>query len=923
MSLPAGTVTFLFTEIEGSAALWEAFPDAMQSALTRHDAILRTAIEARNGVLVKSTGDGCLAAFHTAPDALAAALSLQLALKGFTLESADTSQRPIPTPQHPVRVRAALHTGAAERRDNDYFGATLNRTARLLAIGHGGQTLLSVATQELARDALPSSAALLSLGNHRLKDLQRPETVYQLTHPDLTQDFPPLRSLDNPSLPNNLPQQMTSFIGRETAVEEVKSLLQKTRLLTLTGSGGCGKTRLSLQAAAEMLDGKGDGVWFVELASLADAALLPQTAANVLGVTEQPGQPILQTLVGYLKTKRMLILLDNCEHLVNAAAQFADTLLKNCPNVTLLATSREALNITGETQRRVSSLSLPDTKQTQTIESLSQYEAARLFIARALQAQTSFAVTNKNAPTLAQLCVHLDGIPLAIELAAARVRSLSLEEINGRLDNRFGLLTGGPRAALPRQQTLRALIDWSYDLLDAQEKALLRRLSVFSGGWTLEAAEAVGPAPPTALPDTLAPRGAADASSALPVSDANESGKGAGGVGLEEWEILDLLTSLMDKSLVFVEVGAATRYRLLETVKQYAAEKLRESGEEEAARRQHLRRYLAWAEEADSRLMGPEQADWLGRLETEHDNIRAALAWAAEKPDSGEAGLRLAGALWRFWERRGHLSEGRTLLTRALTRAEDNVPARARANALSGAGGLAMRQDDYAAGKAFHEQALALRRAIGDQRGVAGSLGNLSVLALEMRDYATAETLFEEALQINRAMGNRAWEANNLLSMGNLAMERKDYPAATALFEQSRQICREIGNRSGEASNLLSLGSVAIGRGDYAEVQRRYADALVIFAALEDERTTAIVLEGFANLSARKAQPERSARLYGAAERLRESIGASLMPAMQEEHDRYVAGARATTDAAAFDAAWAEGDALALERAIELALETE
>ena len=485
---PSGTVTFLFSDIEGSTALWEQSADSMRPALARHDSLLRQAIEAGGGYVFKTLGDAFCAAFATAPEALAAALSAQIALAGEGWE--------LPTP---LLVRMALHTGSAEERDADYFGPPLNRVARLMAAGHGGQVLLSEVTQALVRDALPRDVTLGDLDLHRLKDLGRPERVFQLEHPALPADFPPLRSLDNPALPNNLPQQVTSFIGREKQLAEVKALLDRTRLLTLTGSGGSGKTRLSVQAAADVLDQYEGGVWLVELAALADAALVPQSVADVLGVKEQAGGTARQGLLDWLRPKRLLLILDNCEHLVTACAVLAAEILRLCPRVRLLASSREPLGVVGEQVYRVPSLSLPDPKQPQTVESLSQFEAVRLFIERAQAVQYSFSVTDANAPAVAQICWRLDGIPLALELAAARVRALPVEEINTRLDHRFRLLTGGSRTALPRQQTLRALIDWSYDLLNEEEQTLLARLSVFAGGWTLEAAGGVCADPPAAV----------------------------------------------------------------------------------------------------------------------------------------------------------------------------------------------------------------------------------------------------------------------------------------------------------------------------------------------------------------------------------------------------------------------------------------
>jgi predicted ATPase/class 3 adenylate cyclase len=517
-SPPTGTVTFLFTDIEGSTRIWEAHPDAMQVALAHHDAMVRKSIVAENGYVFKTVGDAFCAAFARGPEAVAAALRVQRALAAGPWPAAT-----------PIKVRIALHTGAVEARDQDYFGPPLNRVARLLATGYGGQTLLSQATYELCRDALPAGVSLRDLGAHRLKDLARPEQVYELAYPGYRDDFPPIKSLS--THPNNLPQQLTSFIGREKAIADVETLLRKARLVTLTGAGGSGKTRLSLQVAAEALAQFPDGAWFVELAPFSEPALVPQAVAAVLGIAEEGGRPISHTLAENLRSKRLLLLLDNCEHLRDACAVLADNLLRQCPDVRILASSREALGIAGEQTYRVPSMSLPDRTQAhvQTAQSLSTYEAVRLFIDRAVLLRPDFAVTNRNAPALASLCCHLDGIPLAIELAAARVRALSVEEIDGKLDERFRLLTGGSRTALPRHQTLRALIDWSYDLLRAPEQLLLQRLSVFTGGCTLAAAEQVC-----------------------------TGGEVANG------DVLDLLTSVADKSLVLADYGDGhSRYGML------------------------------------------------------------------------------------------------------------------------------------------------------------------------------------------------------------------------------------------------------------------------------------------------------------------------------------------------------------------------
>lgn len=471
-----GTWTFLFTDIEGSSKLWDEKPEAMRKALARHDELLRKAFS--GGHVFKTVGDAFYAAFTSPSEAIQAAISAQKDLLGESWGEIGS-----------MPVRIGLHTGEAEFRDNDYFGPSLNRVARLLSTGHGGQILISQATYELVRDGLPKGTETRFLGEHRLRDLERPESIYQLLVEGLPTEFPALRSLSE--LPNNLPLQVNTFIGREKELSDVDSLISKHRLVTFTGSGGTGKTRLSLQAGADLLPEFEDGVWLVELAPLTEAELVPQTVAAALRVREEPGRSLQETLLAFLRDKHLLLILDNCEHLLDATARLADAIGRQCPRVHVVATSREPLAIQGEQVYRVPSLSTPDPKRKESLHALGQYEAVRLFIDRALLAQPSFQVTNENAPAVAQICHRLDGIPLALELAAARVRAMPVETIAARLDDRFRLLTGGSRTALPRQQTLRATIDWSYGLLDEKEKTLLRRLSVFAGGWTLEAAERV------------------------------------------------------------------------------------------------------------------------------------------------------------------------------------------------------------------------------------------------------------------------------------------------------------------------------------------------------------------------------------------------------------------------------------------------
>jgi predicted ATPase/Tfp pilus assembly protein PilF len=865
-------------------------------------------------VVVKMTGDGVHAVFDDARQALAATLDMQRALTD-----------PAATCGVALRVRCGLHAGMVERRDNDYFGSTVNRAARIMSAAHGGQVLLSQAVIDGVREILPAAVSLRDLGKVRLKDLSTPEHVYQVVHPQLRQEFPALRSLE--ATPNNLPQQATSFIGRDQALEELQRLLARTRLLTLTGSGGCGKTRLSLQLAADALEQFPDGAWFAELAPLSDPGLVPQTVATVLGLMEEAGKPISQTLTEHLKDKRLLLLLDNCEHLLDVCAKLADALLRQCPGVQMLASSREALGIGGEQTYRVPSLSLPDPKQAHTPVSVAPFEAVQLFTERALLARPDFQVTTQNAATLASICYRLDGIPLAIELAAARVRLLSVEEINHKLDQRFRLLTGGSRTALPRQQTLRSLIDWSYNLLHDAEQLLLQRLSVFAGGWTLAAAEQI-----------------------------------CAGEGVEDWEALDLLTSLADKSLVVVEQNDGhSRYRLLETVRQYARERLLESGGGEAVRVRHRDYFLTLAEEAEPKLLAAEQAEWLRRLEEEHENLRAGLDWSLAEAESG-VGLRLCGALYRFWWARGYLSEGRKWCARILAKEGSAERTLERAKALHGAGALGYHQGDYPGARALGEESLAIRRQLGDRKGIAASLNNLGLVACDQGDYPAARALYEESLAIKRELGDRVGIANSLNNLGNVAydqaelafaralyeesltiarelgdregvarvlgnlgnvaMHQRDFASAQALHEESLTIKRELGHRQRIAGSLNSLGNLALDQSDFVSARALYQEGLAIGHELGDRRGIAESLEGLAAMLVALGSSLRAARIWGAAERLRTEVGAPLSPKDRPRYDRRVEAARAAPgDAAWFDHAWQEGRALTLEQAIALALE--
>ncbi len=940
MNLPTGSLTFCFTDIEGSTQLWEQYPDAMRIALARHDALLRQAIEAHHGHVFKTMGDAFYAVFADAVQALEAALAAQRTLHAEAWEGIT-----------PLRVRIALHTGPAEAQAGDYLGITLNRAARLLAIGHGGQILLSRATATLI-PALPEGGDLRDLGLHRLKDLQEPEQVFQAIVSDLPADFPPLRSL-NPQR-HNLPVQMTSFVGREEEIAELKRRLVDARLLTLTGPGGIGKTRLALQAAADALETYPDGIWLVELAPLADAALLPQAVAPVLKVEEEPERSLLQTLGRQLQGKRLLLILDNCEHLIEACANLADALLRLCPDMTILATSRERLGIAGEAAYPVPTLALPDRSHLPPASTLAKYAAIGLFVERAAAVVPAFAVTPVNAPALAQVCQRLDGIPLAIELAAARVRALSVEQIATRLDDRFRLLTGGSRTALPRQQTLRALIDWSYDLLNAEEQLLFGRLSVFQGGWTLEAVEAVCGF------ENTPPRPPDSGGSQDRLATGSPQLWGDGGALYQD--VLDLLTSLVDKSLVVVEErDGQARYRLLDTLRQYAREKLTATGQEAEVRTRHRDFYLALVEQARPAMLGPDETHWLNTLEVEHDNLRAALQWSLEEPGSAEPALLLGRTLWRLWHVRGYISEGRQHLTAILQRdgAQERTPLRA--NLLNGAGILAWTQGHYATSRACYEEALSIHRERGDRHGIAIALGNLGIVAFEQGDYESARAYQMESLKLDQETGDKRGMAASLNSLGIIAKaqghyeEARDYhtrslalrqemgdpggiaasltnladvtlaqgdlAAARDHCEQALRLDRERSDTTGIAADLNLLGALAKAEGDYAAAYAAHAESLRLLHGLSDKRNLAITLHFLAELAQTQNRLERAAILYGVTEALRESIGAPLTPNDRKEYDTVIQALRTAMDEAAFKAAWAKGRTLPLEQAVSYALE--
>ena len=867
--LPNGALTFLFTDVEGSTRLWETEPAAMSTALARHDALVRRAIEQHDGHIFMTAGDAFCAAFPNPRGALAAACDAQ------GLLMAEPWVEPVK-----IKARMALHAGVVEVRDSRYFGQPLNRVARLLAAGHGGQILLSASAAQLLRGDLPDGAALRDMGERRLKDLIRGERIYQLVTPDLQADFPPLKTLD--ARAQNLPIQATSFVGREQEMEAIKRLLRSSRLVTLTGPGGAGKTRLSLQVAADVVDGFADGVWFVELAPLADSRLVAQAAATALGVKEIPGEPVLDTLVDNCRDKDLLLILDNCEHVVLASAGLCEALLSACPGVRILVSSRELLRIAGEAAYRMPSLSLPDPKAVPRADVLSRYAAVRLFVERARAVQPHFSVDDTNAAAIAAVCRHLDGIPLALELAAARIRSMSVEELNRRIDKRFNILTGGSRTALPRQQTLRALIDWSYDLLAPAERTVLARLAIFVGGWTLRAAETV-----CALE------------------------------AIGEEDVLDHLASLVDKSLVVAEErNGATRYRMLETMREYARERYQAAGEADAIALRHLAFFLALVEEAEPGLVGPRQGEWLEQLDFERENILAAHAACDRLPDGAMMGLRLVHATKRYWVSRGQLGLGKRVTAEALDRNGADVRNLARCRALFAAGQFGCFMGDYVDARAHLEESLPIAREVGADALIASITSTLALAALGQDDQRAARGYFEQAIMLSRNSGNRRELAVSLNGLAQIERMEGALEAAAARYDQALAIARELGDRETEAIVLLNLALVAIGRRDGMRARPIVEEVLVISSETQSRSTGQCALDVCAALAAVRSEWARAARFLGAVETQASEGGYHRDPADTAFFAPLIAQARDHLGLPSFERAEAEGRTLAYEDAI-------
>jgi predicted ATPase/class 3 adenylate cyclase len=824
--LPSGTLTFLFTDIESSTQLWEQYPQKMSAVMARHDELIESVVIKHGGVIVRPRGEGDsrFAVFKIATAAVTAAGEIQRCIYE---ENWGILSR--------MKVRIGIHTGEADLRDGDYYGVAVNRCARLRSIAHGGQTLLSQTTYSLISDSLCDGISVRDLGEHKIKDVKHHQRIYQLILDGFPGDFPPLQTQNK--LFTNLPAPFNSFVGRENELAELKRFITTQRLLTIYGPGGVGKTRLGIQAAAELLDFFTDGVWFVDLSPLSNPAHVANYVLSSFGAREELSYSPVQTLVDFLREKVMLLVMDNCEHILKGIVPLVQALLQGDPKLRILATSRTPLGIAGEMVWLIPPLSSPDINGELQIEKILQVESVRLFVDRALAARKDFALTRENASAVAKICAQLDGIPLAIELAAARVRVLSANDIAARLDDRFRFLVNSQDVA-PRQKTLRNLIDWSYDLLPENERALLRRLSVFSGGWTLSIAERVCP-----------------------------------GEYFEPFEVLDLLANLVDKCLVMTECKEGNeRYYFLETIRQYAQARLVESGEGVEYAKQHATTFVEITEEAFDELWGPKQGFWLSYLDLENDNLRTALEWMTRRKDCYDLLLRMTVSLWRYWEIRGYLTEGRSRLDFALA----NVPNQSkslRAHGLRGAGMLALQQGDYFQATELHQQSLALFRELGDKLGIGREMDVLGEIAKQQGDYSLSVKLHQESLALRYEIEDKEGVAVSLGHLGIIARDYGENQSAHDLLEESLKLSRELDDKLLIALALKNLGMVAFNICEYPKANEFLEEAVAFYRELKDKLGISETIQILGNIAKNQGDFHRAQVFYQECLELKQELG--------------------------------------------------
>ena len=958
--LPGGTVTLLFTDIEGSTRLLQQLGERYAGVLAECRQLMRSLFQQYNGFEVDTQGDAFFVAFARASDGVAAAAAIQqaLAIRSWPNDAS-------------VRVRIGLHTGEPRLTADGYIGMDVHHAARIMSAGHGGQTLLSQTTRDLVAQHLPPGSFLQDLGEHRLKDLQRPSQLFQLNQAGLPADFAPLKTLD--TRPNNLPIQPTPFIGREKEVAALIQLLQRpgVRLVTLSGPGGVGKTRLALQVAAELCDDFTDGVFIVALAPINAPEQVVVAIAQTLGINESSDLPLFSLLEAALKGKQILLLLDNFEQVVEAAVVLAE-MLAACPRLKILVTSRMRLQVRAEHEFIVPSLSVPTQKQLPDLKTLSHYEAVALFIERAQTMKPDFSVTNANAPAVAAICAHLDGLPLAIELAAARIKHFSPQTLLVRLEQGLSVLSGGARDLPARQQTLRGAIAWSYDLLSSQAQKLFRHLAIFVDGWNLEAAEAICMA--------------------------------RGGLAAD---MLEEMASLVDKSLLRQEEQAEgeTRFWMLQTLREFGLEQLAKSGELDATRQAHAEYYLRLAEEVEPSLLATEQARWTARLDQEHENLRAALFWLLAQAGTGseqskqqaERTLRFCNALLWFWAVRGYIREGQAFLDQALASGE-SVPAAMKAKAFYGAATLAFFVDDVERTERLGSQSLILFRELGDKAGIADALFILGssawaraeymlaqpqlaeaaalyqemgeqwkrgrcltqlaristvqgkydqaqellkqglalyqalgdgerlgwvlylharLLFLSGRDTLAVRGLVEQSLSLLQEIGNPWERAYSLVLLGQFILHQEGDPAqARAIFEESRSLLKEAGDSGGMSEAMLGLASVSTMQSNFVTARDLYQEVFSILQRIHYQELISPCLEGLASVAAEQGEFAWAARLWGAAEALREAISTPIPPVYRPDYERAVAKARAQPGDEAFVRAWDEGRNMTAEQAV-------
>ena len=868
--LPTGTVTFYFSDIEGSTRLIQQLGDRYPDVLLAHHTIQREALQANRGHELRTEGDSFFIVFDSALDACAGAAAVQKALSEYRWPDAGQ-----------VRVRIGLHTGEATLVGNEYLGIDVHRAARVASAAHGGQVLMSETTRALVDHALPPAMTIKDLGTHRLKDLARPERLFQLVIDGLPGVFPSLRTLD--TTPNNLPTQLTSFIGRDDQVRDVKALLAKSRLLTLTGPGGTGKTRLSLQIAADVLDQFPDGVYFVPLATIHDPELVPSAIAQALSIQTTGSRRPIEALIDYLHDRRALLVLDNFEQLI-PAAPIATQLLEASPGLRVMVSSRAVLHIYGEQEFPVPPMALPDLKALPGLTALSQYEAVRLFIERAVAVKPDFQATNENAPAIAGICDRVDGLPLAIELAAARVKLFSPHALLSRLENSLTALGTGARDLPSRQQTLRGAIQWSYDLLEPPGQRLLARFSVFARTGSLEQLERVcGPA--------------AD----------------VGG------DVVEAMNQLADQSLLRrLPEFSEPRFLMLQTIREFASERLDESGEAKAIHDRHVQAFIDLAEQAQPHLFGSRRREWLDRLENDYDNLRAALAWVIAVNDAQTA-MRLGTLLWRFWQMRGDLHEGARRMAEVLAMPGSQAFPKERLAALEAAGGLAYWQADLENAQRLYDECLALTRPLADDRAIANALYNAAFpRAISGRAPKDARPMLSEALVLFRELGDLEGIANALWGMGVTLYYLHEYTGALPMFEESEALYRKLDNRFGLAWTLHTLGLSAFFLGDVERGRRAWVEAIQLFQAAGEVPGLVFQLANLSAIAEHDGDPLRAARLSGAAATHQARSGAQLGQHLQDELRRPTREGPTNVEEGK---AFAEGQAMTLSQAAAYALE--